>query len=311
MFVSRSPSWESDPAVTGVESERLADRGSLPLQTSLPLSVALGGGGMRGLAHVGVLEVLLGDGFQITELIGTSVGALIAVFYAVVGLRPDELARAGTELRSRHLLAWAALRRAPGWARRLANGSTGMIPEYLERLGSASFARLHHGVEHVGLLMMDTAQRELMVCHSRQPIVSLEDATRGAVAVPGMFPPRRCRAGDRELELVDAGVLNNMPVDLLLQSPFVPAQLLAVDISRTPEDRATTRAKIAELRRAHPSVPIAVVYPRTFGQRTFVSRAGAAAGLLASGRAAALEVLAPYAAPEGEPRVILGSNQRA
>src|SRR5215212_1314225 len=38
-----------------------------------PVSVVLGAGAVRGMAHIGVLETLQAAGFQITELIGTSV----------------------------------------------------------------------------------------------------------------------------------------------------------------------------------------------------------------------------------------------
>jgi NTE family protein len=246
---------------------------------------------MRGLAHVGVLEVLLGHGFRVTEVTGTSVGALIAVYYAVVGLRPDELARVGTGLRLRHLLVWALLRRLPESARALGTGLAGEIPEFLGRLQSASFARLQHGVKHVGIVLMDAARRELLVCHATRPIVPLEDATRGAVAVPGLFPPRRCRIGERHLELMDAGALDNLPVDALLRPPFEARQILAVDVARTNGERVRTQARIERLRREHPDVPIAVVYPPTLGRRTFLSKASAAPDLVEAGRMAAAPIV--------------------
>ena len=45
--------------------------------------VALGGGGARGLAHIGVLEVLKEHNIEIDELTGTSMGAYVASSYAV------------------------------------------------------------------------------------------------------------------------------------------------------------------------------------------------------------------------------------
>ncbi|MFH1090769.1 MAG: patatin-like phospholipase family protein [Pseudomonadota bacterium] len=49
------------------------------------IGVALGAGGARGLAHLGVLEGLEAAGIKISYLAGTSIGALIGAAYAVSG----------------------------------------------------------------------------------------------------------------------------------------------------------------------------------------------------------------------------------
>ncbi len=46
------------------------------------VGLALGGGGVRGLAHIGVLNVLEQEGIQIDLIVGTSAGALIGAAYA-------------------------------------------------------------------------------------------------------------------------------------------------------------------------------------------------------------------------------------
>jgi predicted acylesterase/phospholipase RssA len=85
------------------------------LNKDKPLSIVLGGGGVRGMAHVGLLESLIERDFRIAEMVGTSVGALIISFYAAVGLSLSEMRELGLNLTSRQLLAWAWLRRAPRW----------------------------------------------------------------------------------------------------------------------------------------------------------------------------------------------------
>src|SRR5437879_10773996 len=45
-------------------------------------TLVLGGGGMKGLAHVGVLQALLERGHRPTRIIGSSVGALVAAAWA-------------------------------------------------------------------------------------------------------------------------------------------------------------------------------------------------------------------------------------
>jgi NTE family protein len=54
------------------------------------IGLALGGGGARGLAHIGVLMVLEREGIPIDLIVGTSIGALVGGAYAS-GISPDEL----------------------------------------------------------------------------------------------------------------------------------------------------------------------------------------------------------------------------
>ena len=54
------------------------------------LGYALGGGGSRGFAHLGVLKALDESGLRPHVLVGTSAGALAGVFYAD-GFHPDEV----------------------------------------------------------------------------------------------------------------------------------------------------------------------------------------------------------------------------
>jgi predicted acylesterase/phospholipase RssA len=48
----------------------------------MDITVALGGGGARGAAHIGVLRVLERSGFRIRAIAGTSIGSLVAALYA-------------------------------------------------------------------------------------------------------------------------------------------------------------------------------------------------------------------------------------
>ena len=130
---------------------------SLPrLSKDKPLSIVLGAGGVRGLAHVGVLESLIEREFRIAEMVGTSVGALIISFYAAVGLSLSEMKQLGLNLTSRHLLAWAWLRRAPKSIQLRFENLSGAIPaRRFAACTETSGRRLHHGVERIGLLCYD------------------------------------------------------------------------------------------------------------------------------------------------------------
>ena len=114
------------------------------LSKDKPLSVVLGAGGVRGIAHVGLLESLIEREFRIAEMIGTSVGAIIISFYAAVGLSLSEMRELGLNLTSRHLLTWAWLRRAPRSIQLRFESHAGNIPTSLRRLAYTSGRRLNH-----------------------------------------------------------------------------------------------------------------------------------------------------------------------
>ncbi|MCE5210677.1 MAG: patatin-like phospholipase family protein [Deltaproteobacteria bacterium] len=58
--------------------------------TGKKVGLALGGGGVRGFSHIGVLNVLEEEGIHIDLIVGTSAGALIGGAYAC-GLSPREI----------------------------------------------------------------------------------------------------------------------------------------------------------------------------------------------------------------------------
>ena len=252
-----------------------------------PLSLALGAGGVRGMAHVGVLEALVARGFHVTEIVGASVGALILAFYAGVGMDVETLRAFGINLTSRHLLAWAWLRRAPDALRRRFQHRAGIIPESLERLAAASGGRLHHGVERIGVVAYDLIAREEVFFHNLQADFALDDATRGAVAIPRVYPPRDCTLGGRRLRLIDGGVTNLLTVDYLFAPPFRPQQVLAVDVSSRARQRRANLAKVEALGRAYPDIPVAVLQPDTLGRATLIYRRAELQALIDSGRRAA------------------------
>jgi predicted acylesterase/phospholipase RssA len=264
------------------------------LDVALPVSVVLGGGGIRGLAHLGAIEALSDSGYRIEEMIGTSVGGLVTAFYAVVGLDVPAMRSAGLAVRSSHLLVWALHRRAPAWIQRRWRAGTGVIPEYLDQLTAASFGHLHHGVRRVGILARDVASGRDIVCHSDDPIVSVADIVRGSVAIPGLFPPRRCITADGELLLADGARI--LPVDALFRPPFEPRQLLVVDICTGRAEREAHTREIDRLRTMHPAIPIAVVRPELLVKATVIYRRRELSALVESGRRAAREVIPSVAA---------------
>ena len=56
------------------------------------VGLALGGGGSRGAAEVGVLKVLIDEGIPIDMIAGTSIGSVVGGFYAAAFSRRDQCA---------------------------------------------------------------------------------------------------------------------------------------------------------------------------------------------------------------------------
>ena len=56
----------------------------------MKVGVALAGGGLKGLAHIGALKALEELGIKINYITGTSSGAMMAALYAM-GYTPDEM----------------------------------------------------------------------------------------------------------------------------------------------------------------------------------------------------------------------------
>lgn len=61
------------------------------------LGLALGGGRLKGLAHIGVLQVLSDNGIKPAFISGTSAGSIVAAFYAS-GLSPYQIEEVVTKL---------------------------------------------------------------------------------------------------------------------------------------------------------------------------------------------------------------------
>ncbi len=254
------------------------------ISRSRPVSIALGGGSVRGLAHVGVLQALVERGFRISEIVGTSVGAVVLSFYAILGMQIPEVRSAGLSIRSSHLLWWSVLRHCSPGTRQRFSKFAGIFPEYIGRLAEVDFSSLHHGIQRIGIVVCDKQMQQEIVCDSDHPVLRVEDAVRGSAALPGLFPPWKCEYQGRSFHLVDGGIKNPLPVDALFSPPFQPVQILAVDISSKPEHREHNRKKITELRRQNPSIPIQMINANTVGGATVMYGSGYLERLVESAR---------------------------
>src|SRR5688572_30538430 len=137
-------------SLAGVSRSQQCDADS-----TVRIAVVLSGGGLRGAGHIGVLQQLVAHDIPIDIIVGSSAGAVVAAYYAAVGLTLDDLIRDAQEFRGRHLLAHSLNIRLGRRLDRLLGRASGVIPARLEQLERATFDRLHHGVRTLGVVCHD------------------------------------------------------------------------------------------------------------------------------------------------------------
>ncbi len=199
----------------GVESPPLA----IPAQPLPKVEVALvlGGGGAKGLAHVGVLEVLRKEGIVPDIIIGCSAGAIVGALYAD---KPDvnRLKQLLLEMKRENLLKMTFASLPFG----LSDG--GELREFLNRhLKAKKFEDLSMPLAVVATSL----ESGDLVTFSKGPI---ESAVRASAAYPGVFSPVEIQGRP----YVDGGVANPIPVEVAhtLGAKFI----IAVDLSSSLTD---------------------------------------------------------------------------
>jgi NTE family protein len=195
----------------------------------MKIGLALGGGGVRGLAHIPILETLDDLGIKPSIISGTSMGAIIGALYASgmsgKGIRErisrhlilkddtwrDIMAKKG------HLLKWVS-----AFSPELARGGFINTQGFFEYLFSEIKRRTFEELE-VPLLVVAadywTAEEIVLEADDLLP------ALQASMAVPGVFAP--VSFGGRVL--IDGGVVNLVPYDHLLERADFT---IAVDVSR-------------------------------------------------------------------------------
>ncbi len=177
------------------------------------LGVVLSGGGARGFAHIGVLEVLEAEGITVDRYGGCSMGALIAAM-AAAGWSPAMIRdRCHEEL----------VRRSPFndyTVPRFALIRSRKAQRMLDRMfGEMTIEELARPLFTVSADLLSSR----IVVHRRGSVL---EAVGASMSIPGLAAP--ISRGGRLL--VDGGVLNNLPVDAMVETGEGP--VLAVDVIR-------------------------------------------------------------------------------
>ncbi len=217
---------------------------------NIKIGLALSGGGARGIAHIGVLKAFEEYGIPIHYIAGTSMGAVVGSFYAS-GYDADSLETIFkttdwfaifSNKPERPLIPLSRrLNQIPAifqlgfdfWKIELPEAALSdyrinrILIKYLSRAGFQAGRNFDHLPIPFRAVATDlkTGQRVIL---SRG---NLSRAVRASISIPLLFPPVELD----DLVLVDGGLADNIPVDVVKQ--MGPDLVIAVDVTSPPLER--------------------------------------------------------------------------
>lgn len=162
----------------------------------MKVGLALGGGAARGMAHIGVLDVLSKAGIPFHCLSGCSVGAVVGALYCA-GYSMEEIRCAAPHIHWRRI------------AQKAKSREHGLLSfEKLERLlvmmiGDIDFCDLKIPF-NVAAMDFETGEKVILKSGS------VPKAVRASCSIPGFVSPVRVEGR----LLVDGGIVDNLPVEL-------------------------------------------------------------------------------------------------
>ena len=174
--------------------------------------LVLGGGGARGFAHLGVLRALRESGVPVDRIGGASMGSIFAAMAALYRDH-DEL----TTVCARQF-------------DRLLDYTVPVVSLLKAKRISANLNNVFGGVDAEDLWLpfycvSTNLTRSRLEVHRQGDLVTV---LRASIAIPGVLPP----VPFGEDLLVDGGVLNNVPADVMRADPSI-GTVIAVDVAPT------------------------------------------------------------------------------
>lgn len=194
--------------------------------TEKSVALVLGGGGARGIAHIGAIEELERRGYRIGSVAGTSMGALVGGVYA-----------AGYLAEFREWLC--ALDRYKVFS---------LVDFSLATDGLVKGDRIIESLKRIvpdlpiGRMRMPFVAVAADLASGREVLFDsggLYDAVRASISIPSVFRPVH-RDG---MVLVDGGTVNPLPVNRVVRMPG--DRLVAVDVSAPFGEAPVRRARMS------------------------------------------------------------------
>ncbi|MBF0122245.1 MAG: patatin-like phospholipase family protein [Candidatus Omnitrophica bacterium] len=228
------------------------------------IGLVLGGGAALGLAHVGVIRALEEENIQVDVVVGCSMGALVGALW-VTGRNADDLEKIAKEFSKKSgllklfdppigrgliLLGISGFLWACGYSVLAAFFVVllvlvGLVPVS----GVVNGQAIGHWLRRkVGRVTFDETRIPLRVVacdllHRREIVVDqglITDAVFKSMALPGIIPP----VMESGQMIVDGGVLNPLPVNVLLDMGV--KKIIAVNVLQSPEDACQGEEREAE-----------------------------------------------------------------
>tara|TARA_Y100000768_G_scaffold163975_3_gene122678 strand:- start:6575 stop:7414 length:840 start_codon:yes stop_codon:yes gene_type:complete len=166
--------------------------------SSNKVSLVLSSGGARGIAHISIIESLLKEGYDIVEISGTSIGSLVAAFYACGKL--DKFKK---------------------WILKLDKIKTFSLMDFTVSQsgiikGDKAFSSLKKIIpdEKIENLKIPISIIATDIFNNKEVVIrsgSMYDAIRASCSIPGLVKPYSLNGVD----YVDGGVLNPLPINKL------------------------------------------------------------------------------------------------
>jgi len=184
------------------------------------IGVVLSGGGARGLAHIGVIRALREAGLELDLFGGTSMGSIIAAAAALEWSDEDLI---------RHM-------REVFFESNPVSDYTLPLISLVRGRKTTRLLRSHFGDHNIEdcpcpfFCVSTNLSTGRLKIHRTGPIWL---ATRASIAIPGVLPP----VIDGTDILIDGGILNNLPIDIMSEMGRGP--IIAVDVTRNYGFRAT------------------------------------------------------------------------
>ena len=208
------------------------------------VGLVLGGGGARGAAHIGILEVLRENRIPVDCVAGTSMGGLVTGAFAA-GLSPDEMLEAMGQADWRAMfndnppinqlnprIKYQSRRFIPGTEMGMTKDGAQTLPAVVQgqkvKLFINRLVRSQYGeplIEKmpipVSIVATDLVTGDKVVFREG----SLTHAMRSTMSVPGLMAPVK----DGDKLLVDGGLVDNVPIDEVRKS-CNPDVVIAVNV---------------------------------------------------------------------------------
>ncbi len=183
----------------------------------MEISLALGSGGVRGVAHIGVLRALESHGFKVKAITGTSAGGLVGAVYAA-GFSTLEIEATVKELDENRSFS-----RKPNDQPSLL-GLSGIANKLSQLLADRTFDDLKIPFSATAVSLY--SGKEIILTKGK-----VLDAVLATIAIPGVFPSQEI--GGRIL--VDGGVLDPVPIQVARwMRPDLP--VVAVILHKLPKN---------------------------------------------------------------------------